>query len=221
METEIASNLKWLINWKKRWTWIQGYVVKHKFCFFFLLKIYIFLCFFDSMTWTCRGCFEFSNRFDGVNSNLGHSTQRRHNLWIIYDQLFIITYFLYSAQKNCAHFKIHYSIHSDCNQRLFIFIHIYVSQCVLFFPAIFLLPPLSGSSINFHKSANALVAGLSSISDCHDIFYSFRVRCMNTAWCIWIVEPENSVALLNWMYFCLCQKCNCINRERKLAILLF
>lgn len=66
----------------------------------------------------------FSNRFDGVNSNLGHSTQRRHNLWIIYDQLFIITYIffflslivylIFSLHKDwCAQFflknEMHYS----------------------------------------------------------------------------------------------------------------
>lgn len=43
----------------------------------------------------------FSNRFDGVNSNLGHSTQRRHNLWIIYDQLFIITYIFFFSLAHC------------------------------------------------------------------------------------------------------------------------
>lgn len=65
------------------------------------------------LTGVFRCIFWISNRFDGVNSNLGHSTRRRHRLWIIYDQLFIITYFLYAVcgQRNCTHFKMHYSIH--------------------------------------------------------------------------------------------------------------
>lgn len=110
----------------------------------------------------------FSNRFDGVNSNLGHSTQRRHNLWIIYDQLFIITYiFFFSRSLSTWYFHctrigvlnlffkkqnaLFYSAR-DCNQRrLFIFI-----------PFKF--------RINFHKSVVTLVARLSSISVCHDKF---------------------------------------------------
>lgn len=113
----------------------------------------------------------FSNRFDGVNSNLGHSTQRRHNLWIIYDQLFIITYiFFFSRSLSTWYFHctrigvLNFLLKKqnalflsarDCNQRrLFIFI-----------PFKF--------RINFHKSVVTLVARLSSISVCHDKFSIF------------------------------------------------
>lgn len=55
-----------------------------------------------AMTWNCRVCvwiYIFFSIDLTELIHLGQSTQRRHNLWIIYDQLFIITYFFLYIQR--------------------------------------------------------------------------------------------------------------------------
>lgn len=93
------------------------------------------------------------NRFDGLDANLGHSTQRRHYLWIIYDQLFIITYFsgIYATWKNCACIILLEQWPNYCNQRLYSILSVFFSSCFSFSPGL-CAHYLSRNRINFHKS---------------------------------------------------------------------
>lgn len=89
---------KWVINNSKRWAlhtecvcvWVSkcAYIKSKNSISCWI--ICVLLVFIDMKMLVVLN---FSNRFDGVNSKVGHYSQRRHNLWIIYDQLFIIRFF--------------------------------------------------------------------------------------------------------------------------------
>lgn len=139
------------------------------------------------------------NRFDGLNANLGHSTLRRHYLWIIYDQLFIITYFsgIYATWKNCVCIISLEQWPNDCNQRLYSILTVFFPLVSLFLRVCVHIICLEIALISINRIESHCICRLSLHFNFPFVMriYIIAILIWTVCWRIRINDPENSTLL--------------------------